>query len=51
MWSDFLSENPEVPVRFPALPDFLSSNESETGSSALVRTKAELLERKVAAPV
>jgi hypothetical protein len=31
-WSEFLATDPEVRVRFPALPDFLSSSESETGT-------------------
>jgi hypothetical protein len=30
---DFLAANPEVRVRFPALPDFLSSSGSGTGST------------------
>jgi hypothetical protein len=35
-------------VRFPALPDFLSSSGSGTGvHSALMRVNEELLERKV----
>jgi hypothetical protein len=39
-------------VRFPALPDFLSSSGSGTGvHSALVRINEEFLERKLAAPV
>jgi hypothetical protein len=32
-WSEFLATDPEVRVRFPALPDFLSSSESGTGST------------------
>jgi hypothetical protein len=32
-WSEFLITGPEVRVRFPALPDFLRSNGSGTGSS------------------
>jgi hypothetical protein len=31
-WSEFLATDPEVLVRFPALPDFLRSSESVTGS-------------------
>jgi hypothetical protein len=31
--AEFLAANPEVRVRFPALPDFLSSNGSGTGST------------------
>jgi hypothetical protein len=39
-------------VRFPVLPDFLSSNRCGTGvHSALVRINEELLERKVKSPV
>jgi hypothetical protein len=51
-WSEFLAANPEVRVRFPALPHFLSSSGSGTGSTQpLVRVNVELLERKVTAPV
>jgi hypothetical protein len=32
-WSEFLATDPEVRVRFPALPDFLRSSESVTGST------------------
>jgi hypothetical protein len=32
-WSEFLAADPEVRVRFPALPDFLRSSESGTGST------------------
>jgi hypothetical protein len=32
-WSEFLAANPESRVRFPALPDFLSSSGSGTGST------------------
>jgi hypothetical protein len=39
-------------VRFPALPDFLSSSESGTGpTQTLARINEVLLERKEAAPV
>jgi hypothetical protein len=38
-------------VRFPVLPDFLSSNGSGTGSTQPLGINEELLERKVAAPV
>jgi hypothetical protein len=31
--TEFLAANPEVRVRFPALPDFLSSSGSGTGST------------------
>jgi hypothetical protein len=32
-WSQFLATDPEVRVRFPALPDFLRSSGSGTGST------------------
>jgi hypothetical protein len=32
-WSEFLAADPEVRVRFPALPDFLRSSGSGTGST------------------
>jgi hypothetical protein len=32
-WSEFLATDPEVPVRFPELPDFLRSSGSGTGST------------------
>jgi hypothetical protein len=32
-WSEFLATDPEVPVRILALPDFLRSSESGTGST------------------
>jgi hypothetical protein len=32
-WSQFLATDPEVRVRFAALPDFLRSSGSGTGSS------------------
>jgi hypothetical protein len=32
-WSEFLATDPEVPVRCPVLPDFLSSSGFETGST------------------
>jgi hypothetical protein len=32
-WSAFLAADPEAQVRFPALPDFLRSNESGTGTT------------------
>jgi hypothetical protein len=34
-WSEFLVTDPEVRVRFPALPDFLRSCGSEKGSTQL----------------
>jgi hypothetical protein len=45
-WSEFLATDPEVQVRFPALPDFLRSSWSETWSTSLVNTREELHERK-----
>jgi hypothetical protein len=30
-WSEFLPKDPEIWVRFPALPDFLRSSGSGTG--------------------
>jgi hypothetical protein len=45
--SEFLATDPEIWVRFPALPDFLRSSGSGTrGSLSLVSTTEELLERK-----
>jgi hypothetical protein len=41
-WSEFLVTDPEVWVRFPALPDFLSSSGSGTGSTQ----PCELLKKK-----
>jgi hypothetical protein len=32
-WPEFLATDPEVLVRFPALPDFLRSTGSGTGST------------------
>jgi hypothetical protein len=32
-WSEFLATDPEVQVRFQALPDFLRSSGSGTGST------------------
>jgi hypothetical protein len=32
-WSEFLASDPEVRVLFPALPDFLRSSGSGTGST------------------
>jgi hypothetical protein len=32
-WSGFLATDPEVRVRFPALPDFMRSSGSGTGST------------------
>jgi hypothetical protein len=42
----FLATHPEVRVRFPALPDLLRSSGSGTGSTQLVSTIEEPLERK-----
>jgi hypothetical protein len=33
LWSEFLATDLEVQVRFPVLPDFLSSSGSGTGST------------------
>jgi hypothetical protein len=44
MWSEFLATDPEVRVRFPALPDFLRS--LEWGPLSLLSTIEELLGRK-----
>jgi hypothetical protein len=49
-----LAIDPEVRVRFPALPDFLRSGGSETGSTQPREYNWELrsnLEEKLAAPV
>jgi hypothetical protein len=32
-WSEFLATDPEMSVRLPALPDFLRSSGSGTGST------------------
>jgi hypothetical protein len=45
-WSQFLATDAEVRVPFPALPDFLRSNGSGTGSTLPRQYKEELLERK-----
>jgi hypothetical protein len=45
-WSEFLTTDPEVRVRFPALPEFLRSNGSGRAPLSLVSTIDELLERK-----
>jgi hypothetical protein len=46
LWSEFLATDPEVQVRFPALPDFLTSSGFRTGPLSLVSTLEELLGRK-----
>jgi hypothetical protein len=33
LWSEFLATDPELRVRLPALPDFLRSSGSGTGST------------------
>jgi hypothetical protein len=33
LWSEFVATDPEVLVRFPALPDFLRTRGSGTGST------------------
>jgi hypothetical protein len=51
-WSKFLPTDPEVRVRFLALPDFfLEVVCLERGPLSLVRIIEELLERRVATPV
>jgi hypothetical protein len=45
-WSEFLRTDPEARVRFPELPDFLSSSGSGKGPLSLVSTIEELLEIK-----
>jgi hypothetical protein len=49
-WSEFLATDPEVRVRFPALPEKKVVG-LERGPLGLVSTTEELLDRKVAAPV
>jgi hypothetical protein len=44
-WSEFLAADPEVRVRFPALPDFLSNSGLKRGTLILVSTIEEVLER------
>jgi hypothetical protein len=51
LWSEFLAIDPEVRVRFPALPEFLRSSEYETGTTQPRKYFEELLEKKVAALV
>jgi hypothetical protein len=43
LWPEFLATDPEVRVQFSALPDFLRSGGSGTGST---QPRVELLERK-----
>jgi hypothetical protein len=53
LWSsgqEFLATDPEVRVRFPALPE-KNVLGLERGPLSLVSTTEELLDRKVAAPV
>jgi hypothetical protein len=40
---EFLAADPEVRVRFPALPDFLRNSALERGPLSLVSTTEELL--------
>jgi hypothetical protein len=50
--SEFLAEDPEARVRFPALPEEKKCVvDLERGPLSLVSTTEELLDRKVAAPV
>jgi hypothetical protein len=44
--SEFLATEPEVRVRFPALPDFLRSMGLERGPLSLVSKTEDLLGRK-----
>jgi hypothetical protein len=53
-----LATDPEARIRFPALPDFLMKKKKRTtvvglerGPLSLVSTTAELLDRKIEAPV
>jgi hypothetical protein len=46
-----LATNPEVRVRFSALPDFLRSSGSGTGTTQPTIVQLSYLEEKVAAPV
>jgi hypothetical protein len=50
-WSEFLATDPEVRVRFPALPETKIVVGLERGPLSPVSTTEELLDRKVAAPV
>jgi hypothetical protein len=50
LWSEFLATDPKARVRFPALPEKKVVG-LERGPLSLVSTTAELLDRKVAAPV
>jgi hypothetical protein len=45
-WSEFLTTDPDVRVRFPALPDFLRSSGPGRGPLSLVSTTEEQLGRK-----
>jgi hypothetical protein len=49
-WSEFLATDPDVQVRFPALPEKKVVG-LERGPLSLVSTTEELLDRKVAAPL
>jgi hypothetical protein len=49
-WLEFLATDPEVRVRFPALPKKKVVG-LERGLLSLVSTTEELLDRKIAAPV
>jgi hypothetical protein len=51
-WSEFLATDPEVRVRFPALPDFLRGSGSGTGSNEPREYKLmSYLEERVTAPI
>jgi hypothetical protein len=45
-WSGFLATDPEIRIRFPALPDFLRIVDLERGPLSLVNTTEELLGRE-----
>jgi hypothetical protein len=47
----FLATDPEVRVRFPALPDFLRSSGLERGPLSLINTTESYLEEILATPV
>jgi hypothetical protein len=48
-WSEFLATEPEGRLRFPTLPDFLTSSGPGTGSTQALWV--QLRKKKVAAPV
>jgi hypothetical protein len=50
-WSELLATDPEVRVRFPALPDFLKISGSGTGSTLPREYNSKYLKEKAAARV